>query len=188
MAIRIEDGTGHGYCVEITEEYQMRVLSEHRSAQSHASIIRSAAWQCVSGVQTVTSAGAYGIISIKNTGVNHYAITYIRIGIDAAEIAQAKIELLVGGTWVAGSEATSINMNTGSTLEPGLVVHYNSIPSSPLVADVVWVGPGPVEHKYNKEGSIILSPGKIISLRVTTETDNVKIHARVSLFQLPTVL
>jgi hypothetical protein len=112
------------------------------------------------------------------------AVTYIRIGIDKTEASQAKVEILTRGTWNDGSAGSIEGCNLGSSLPAEATAHYNSIPTAPSVMDLRWITANQ-EVTYNKEGSIVIPTSGIIALRLTTETDSVKAHGRISFYYLP---
>jgi hypothetical protein len=184
MSFQIEDGKGSGKRAEVSPEYRLRTQSVVYTPQLHASLVYQKAFQAVSGVRNITSAGAYGILAVKNEGSDDLAVTYIRIGVDKTEVLQAKAEILIGGTWVAGTAAEIHNMNAKSAISPEAIVHYNSIPTSSNVIDTRWAK-GPSEMTWSKEGSIIVPTGGIVALRITTETDAVNIHGRISFIVIP---
>jgi hypothetical protein len=188
MSMMIEDGKGTGSRLAVSAENRARTESVTHSPQMHASFVYQKAYQAISGVQTVSSPDAYGILALTNTGAEDIAVTYIRMGVDKAEVSQVKAEVLLGGVWAAGTAASIVNMNTVSSLQPEVTAHYNSIPTgSPSVIDVRWAT-GPAEMTYNKEGAIIIPTGGIIALRMTTETASVSIHGRISFFVIPAAL
>jgi hypothetical protein len=152
--------------------------------QLYAAYKYKKAFQAYSGVRTITTAGAYGILALRNdSDADVMVITYIRINIDKTETAQALGEIYLGGTWSAGTAVTPKNLNDGSTNAPGATAHYNSVPGGNDI-DGSWKK-GPAEWVYNKEGSIILNNSGIISLKLTTETDAVKATGRISFIKIP---
>lgn len=183
--MQIEDGKGTGYKASVNKNNQLQVAATIASQQLQASARFGQAYQAASGVRNVASAGAYGILALRNDSELNMIITYIRMGVDKTETAQAKCEVLFGGTWVAGTAADDpVNLRSDSSKEPGVTAHYNSTPTgSPKVIDVHWVK-GPGEVTYNKEGSIIIKKNGILSLRMTTETDAANIHGRISFIML----
>jgi len=185
MSLQLEDGRGSGKRAEVSDEFRLRTEAIAIPPQLHASLVHSRAFQALSGVRNVTSPSTYGILALRNNGPEDLAVTYIRVGIDRIEALQAKVEVVLGGTWAAGTAGTVQNLNTKSSLPAAVDAHYNSIPTGDVVViDNQWAQ-GPKEMIYNKEGSIILPTGGIISLKVTTETAAVNVHGRISFFAIP---
>lgn len=180
----IEDGKGNGVFAGVSIEKRLRTEAVTFSPQLHASLVYQQAFQAVSGVRQVTPAGSYGLLALLNNGLDEVAVTYIRIGADKTETAQVKAEVLVGGVWEEGTPADIYNMNARSALTPLVDAHYDVEPISANVIDNRWSS-CPAEMTWNKEGSIVLPKGGIVSLRVTTETDNVYVHGRISFFIIP---
>jgi hypothetical protein len=182
----INDGKGKGVQASVSREQRLRTEALTHSPQMHMSFVYQKAFQIVSGVQNIATAGAYGLLAVRNEGEEDIAITYIRIGVDKVETAQCLCEVLLNGDWAdTGSDAGIYNMNGGSSLLPDITARYNNVPTgTPFTIDSRWVR-GPDEVIYSKEGSIILPTGAHIALRVTTETDAVNVHGRISMFVFP---
>jgi len=181
MGFQIESGGGNSDRAEVSVEGRLRTESVRLTPQFYASIKYGNAFQVNSGVQTVSSAGAYGLLALRNDGNDFLAITYIRIGVNKTEANETQAEILLGGTWSDGSAANLYNMDQKNSDVPAVTYHYNTLMSGANSIDVQW-GTGPAEMVYNKEGSIILKPNAIISLKVTTGTDSVKVHGRISFY------
>lgn len=180
MSTIIKDGRGTGASAKVQSDGRMHVISEQEPFQAHASLAHSSAFQAHSGEQTVSPAGAYGVLALQNSSnTDSIMITYIRCGINDAETGEAKVEVNYMGTWVAGTVVTPTNMKAGDPKVFGVTAHYNAVPTSSTLVDIFYLS-GPGEAKWTKEGSMIIPPGGIISLKVTTETDNVKVYGRIS--------
>lgn len=178
----IDDGKGRGKSAAVSEEHRLATNAVTTSPQQHASGAHGKAFQVVSGIRAVT--GAYGILALKNEGVDNIVVTYIRVGIDKVETAQALVQLYMGGVWVAGTTTDApVNLNGRYAIEAGITSHYNAIPTGSLNIDTRWVR-GPSEVTYNKEGSIVLPTNGIFSIKVTPETASVNVHARISFIVL----
>jgi hypothetical protein len=180
MTTIIKDGTGKGYSAKVISDGKIATVSEIYSMQAHASMAHERAYQVNSGERTVTSAGAYGILALRNDASSDYCIvTYIRMGLNQVETAEAKFETFLGGTWSAGTAVTPVNMHIGSPNSPSVTAHYNSIPTGATMSDMCYLR-GPNEKSYNKEGAMNIPPGEILSIKVTTTTDATKVYARIS--------
>ena len=175
----LKDGTGGGYSAKVTKGGKLRVLADNQTIQSFESLVNEAAFQAFSGEITVSTAGEYGVLALRNDSTETAIFTYIRMGVDSTETAEAKFETIMGGTWNAGTAASIINMNVGSNNTSGMTAHYNSIPTSGDVTDLCYLK-GPNEMRYSKEGSVVLRPGEIIAVKVTTSTNGAKVYARMS--------
>jgi hypothetical protein len=180
----LEDGGGSAKRAFVNEDKRLATEAVILSPQCFASLKRGHAFQAVSGVQTVATAGAYGLLALRNNSSDIIAITYIRIGVNRVEVLEAQAEITLGGTWVDGTAASLYNTDQKNTDSPNATVHYNSLPTGSNSIDVQW-GSGPTEMTYNKEGAIILKRSAILALKVTTATDNTKLHGRISFFVLP---
>lgn len=179
----IGDGTGRGHIAGVTADNQLYVQSESQSVQHHASVNHGGSYQIVSGERVVNPAAAYGILAIRNDGTEPFAITYIRVGYNSVEVAQVKLELNLGGTWVAGSATASpVQLNQSFSTPLDFTTHYNAIPTGSSNIDTKWMGAGPQENTWNKEGTIIVTTGKIFSIKVTPTTAGATFHARISGF------
>lgn len=183
MSIILKDGSGKGYSAKIMSDGKLAALAETYTMQAHASLAHAEAFQAFSGERTVSPAGTYGIIAVRNDSEDYMIITYVRMGLNQVETAEAKFETCVGGAWVAGTAVAPVNMHIGHPRAPEVTVHYNSEPTSVTVSDICYLR-GPDEMRYNKEGSVVIPPGKIFSIRVTTTTDSVKVYARVSFVRM----
>lgn len=181
--MQITDGTGRSYQAQVTSENRLATTGVSYPPQMHASIVTGEAYQAVSGVRNIASLGVYGILALRNDSLTKKMIvTYIRAGVDRVEALQAKCEIYLGGTWVAGTAApTPPNLNTASALSADVTAHYNAVPTSSNLIDAKWIK-GPDECVWNKEGSIIIPTSGIISLKITTETNAVNAHGRISFY------
>jgi hypothetical protein len=178
----IEDGTGDGVQAQVNKEHKLATTAVTASPQQHASGAFGRAYQVVSGIRSMT--GAYGLLALRNDGSENLVITYIRVGIDQVEVAQAQIDMSLGGTWVDGTATDMpVNLNTRFAIEAGITSHYNAAPTDPNVIDTAWVR-GPGEQVWRKEGSIILPTNGIVSIKVTPVTAAVNGHARISFIML----
>jgi hypothetical protein len=184
---RIDDGKGKNIQAGVSYEQRLQSESVNLTPQCYASLKYGNAYQVVSGIRQVTPAGTYGLLALTNTGSDPFAVTYIRVGIDKTETVQAKVEILLGGTWSSGSDASLYNMDQRNSEGPSADYDYNTVISGADVIDNQWAK-GPDELVYNKEGSIILKRGAIISIKVTTTTDLVNIHGRISFYVIPKVV
>ncbi len=184
---QIVDGRGTGIRAKVTQDFRLATSSASFPLQALQSLTKQRAYQAVSGERTIATAGAYGILGIRNVSTGFAVITYIRMGVDSVETSECKCEVLTGGTWAAGTESPIVNMNQNSSLASGLEANYNAIPTdSPDVIDVHWLK-GPGEVVYRKEGSIVIPSGRHLALRMTTSTNGATIHGRISFFVLSTV-
>jgi hypothetical protein len=177
-------GADHGDSLKITNERRALTSSLVISQQLHAAAHHQRSFQVISGIRNISSAGAYGILSLKNNDSDRSLIvTYIRMGVDKIETAQALCEIYVGGDWVAGTAVTPINLNMASNINASVTAHYNSVPTSSSLIDSRYLK-GPDEVVYNKEGSIIVPTDEIISLKITTETAAVNAYGRLSFIMI----
>ena len=180
--MQIEDGKGKGVYASVSHENKLATTSVFASPQQHASGAYGRAFQVTSGIRTVT--GAYGLLALQNNSPNNMVFTYVRVGVDKVETAQALIELALGGIWVAGTATDApVNLNGRYATDAGVLSHYNAVPTTPNTIDRRWLA-GPGEVTYNKEGSIILPTNGIFAIKVTPETAAVNCHARVSFIML----
>ena len=178
--MQIEDGTGTSYKAKVNLQNKLATISIAGSPQLHVSAADGQAYQVSSGIQTVASAGVYGILALRNDSSDNLLITYMCTAINDTEAGETQVETYLGGTWVAGTATENpVNLNGRFNLDAEVTAHYNSIPTSGELIDARWLA-GPDEVGYNKEGSIILPTNGIISIKLTTETDNVKVHSRIS--------
>lgn len=182
--MQITDGTGRSYQAQVTSENRLATTGVAYAPQMHASIVKGEAYQAISGVRNIASLGVYGILALRNDSLTKKMIvTYVRASVDRVEASQAKVEIYLGGTWVAGTAApTPVNLNTSSAMTASVTAHYNAVPTgSSSSIDAKWIK-GPDECTWNKEGSIIIPTSGIISLKITTETNAVNAHGRISFY------
>lgn len=178
--MRILDGTGGGYQAKVTNDNKLSVHAESFSIQAHASIAHKRAFQVHSGEITVSPAGTEGLLQLRNDNTDKtVVITYIRIGCDETETASAKVEITSGGTWVNGSAVTPVNMNFTSSRTSGVTVHKSAVTTGSTLIDMRYIS-GPGEVTYNKEGAVVLPPGAILNIKITTQQDNVNVYGRCS--------
>jgi hypothetical protein len=179
--MQIEDGKGTGFQAQVSKEHKLATSAVVAAPQLHASAAYGRAYQVMSGVRAVT--GAYGLLALRNNSTFNLIVTYIRVALDDTETAQAQIELALGGTWVAGTAVTPVNLNSRFSIEADVDAHYNALPTSANTIDTRWAR-GPDEVVYRKEGSIILTNNNLISVKVTPETAAVNFNARISFIML----
>ena len=185
MPTIIKDGRGTGNAAKVQSDGKLAVLSETFPMQARSSLVEHGAYQVYSGIQTVVTAGQYGILALGNTSTTggHLIVTYIRCGVNRIETQEMLIEIKSDGTWVDGTPLTPHNMYIGSSVLPASRAHTNATPIGSTTFDARYLQ-GPNCAKWSKEGSLIIPPGETLSVSVTTSTDNASVYARISYIEL----
>ena len=182
--MRNVDGSGSGVAAKVNADNKLATTAVAVSPQFHASASDGQAFQVVSGIRATVAATPYGILAIRNDGQLNLVLTYIRVGIDQVEVAQAELGLFMGGVWVAGTDTEPpVNLNGRFSLEADVTAHYNAIPTGSKNIDRRWMR-GPDEAVWRKEGAIILPTNSMFSIQVTPVTNAVNAHARISFILL----
>jgi hypothetical protein len=182
--VLLDDGKGRGKKAGVNDNHHLLCASVVTSQQLRTSAVDGQAYQAVTGVQTIASAGAYGLLALKNDSSYNLIITYMRFCIDKVESGQSQLEISLGGTWVAGTALDApVNLSTLSSKSADVTVHTDAIPTGSNLIDLKWLTANQ-EQAYNKEGSVILQNSGIIGVKLTTETDAVKAHGRISFLLL----
>lgn len=182
--MQIHDGKGSGVLAQVSKENKLAITGIAASPQLHASAAYGRAYQVITPIINIATAGAYGLLAVQNQSDKNMVITYMRVGVDDNETAQALFELYMGGSWVGGgTQVFPVNLNGRFSLDSGIIAHYNSIPTSASAIDRRWMK-GPNENTWNKEGSIILPTNNVFSMKVTTETNGANVYGRISFIML----
>lgn len=186
--MRIDDGQGSGVQAGVTEKFRLKTEASTRSSQSRASIEDGTAFQVITEDVSV-SATEEPILVIKNNDrINKVIVTYLRvetIGVDAAN-SGGYWKMSLGGDYSSGgSSLTPVNVNTDSGIEALNIACYDG--TTPIVTsgalnkiDKNWQANELVV--YNKEGSLVISPGGMLTISYKGSTATGTAIARVSFY------
>ena len=184
----ITDGTGSGgYSARVDSKNRLYTNTASTSVQSESSLHGGKAFQVVSGPVDVTAANQE-ILLIKNASTNlNLVVTYIRVQTAnvavAGEVAFSSVNL--GGIYTSGGTAvTPTNMNTSSGVTTGAALFYSGATAivASGYAEIDRNYSANTEVIYNKEGSIVIAPGGILSVNfIGSSTDGV-VYARASFY------
>jgi len=186
--MHIDDGTGSGKKAKVSAENRLLTQSVSESLQHHISREEQQAYQVI-GSATIANATT-PVLHIKNTSSSLWlVVTYIRCTtVDAAggtalPSDATRWQLALNRTHASGGSAvTPVNINTGSS-NPANVTVYDSGPTLAGTAAVIDDEPIEAEGKlakWNKDGSVIVSPSGTIEISLVSDHTSGTARARMS--------
>lgn len=189
MRMELGDGTGTGASAEVNSENRLLTQALSLSPQQHVALEHGQVYQ-VRGEDTVTVGATYDLLFIENTSSTlNMVITYIRAqyydfaGGAAVPNAATYFEYGYGQTHTSGGTAVvPVNTNAGSSNLADVAAYEGSpVLGGTLVSlDEEVVKSEAEVHKWNKEGSVVIPPGKTFGLRLVTDNTSGEAWARVS--------
>ena len=191
MNVVLKDGTGSGKTGRITGANRVTTLALQVPHQMHVALVKEQAYQ-VQGSASPNN-NTEGLLHLKNTSESLYLIiTYIRAqfydfaGGTAVPNAATYFDYGHGQTYTSGgTAATPINTNAGSS-NAAAVTAYDSSAASLVMGgtfsslDTYHVKEEAEMVVWRKEGSIVITPGKTFTLRITTDHTSGVAYGRVS--------
>lgn len=172
MPDMIRDGTGSGFLLEVTDENQIKVVSESHSLQHHVSRHFGQTYQALS-IDTGITAQTQTLLHLKNTDADRaLVISFIRMQAitDTANkpVAGEFFEMGFDRTVASGGTTTvPVNMNkklnnvakvTATGIDPTMTGTFAAI-------DRIYNKASGEEYVFNKEGSIILGLNNTFEVR-----------------------
>jgi hypothetical protein len=188
MSIFVEDGTGRGYKLGVTEENQGLVQAEIHELQHHISWNNGQAYQ-IWGTETAIAAATQTILWVRNDSTTqNFIVSYMRLqvagesGGTALTSAENYFQLGFGRTYGSGgTEVTPVNMNQAS----GNVASLTAYHESPTMAGTFtefdrWYPGSDSMQVYNKHGSMILGLNDTIEIRLVSDHTAGHAYARIT--------
>lgn len=173
MGFVVEDGTGKGYRVKVTEENQLKTVGELHELQHHTSVVHGQVYQVI-GDYTVVGAGTFPILHVQNTSATRDAVvSYMRLqypGGDGTIDAATYFSINFNQTYSSGgTEVTAVNMNRNS----GNVAELTCYDNNPTLAGTAtefdrWYCDKDM-MTFNKHGSLVLGTNDAMSIKLTTD-------------------
>jgi len=187
--MKIESGSGNGKWVSVTDNNQLNVYSETSSQQHIISLRDGNAYQ-VWGTGTCVN-GTVTILHLKNNSTLDMVVSYIRwqildpSGGTALPNASNYLQIGFDTTYSSGGTSkTPTNMNSGSG-KLSSVTAYNAGPTTTGTIDV-FDRHYPKEegemYRFNKEGSLIIPPGKTMEINYVGDHTSGTVYTRVSFY------
>lgn len=187
---QIEDGTGSGRLLGITEENQIKTRAETHSLQHHISRSTKQAYQALS-IDTGITAKTQTLLHLKNTDATRLlVISFIRFQAITSTASKPVVgeyfELGFGRTVSSGGTTTiPVNLNKTS----GNVASVTATGIDPTMAgsfvafDRIYHKASGEEYVFNKQGSIILGLNNTVEVRfVAAGTGEAK--CRITFFMM----
>ena len=192
MAIILQDGKGRGFSAAVTSENQLFVQSENHPHQHHESAVSGQVYQAGYVMTGLSASATTNILHIKNnSATRNLCVTYIRLSNILAgtlPAASANFELGFGMTYASGgSVVTPVQVNRGSGNVADTLVYGNNptLTGTFERLDYKTIKASGDEATYNKEGSVILTQGKTLTIRINTDTGNTgQAYARVTFMMI----
>lgn len=121
--MRLQDGQGRGNEAAVDSEGRLTAFAVVEAEDKHINKHVGKVWSLPFTV-TPAAAGDY-FFYLKNTGIEDYLITDVRIDAATAEVIGVHI---VSGTpvYVTGTDITSVNRNLSANIEPTATVKFDT--------------------------------------------------------------
>ena len=187
--MKIESGSGNGQWAAVTKDQQIEVLSEAASQQHIISRRNGQAFQ-IWGTATCVN-GTTVVLHTKNDSEKEMVLSYIRwqildpSGGTALPNASNYLQVGFGTTYSSGgTEKTPINVNTGSG-KLSSITTYNNDPTTTGSFDVIDRHYPKAEgemYRFNKEGAVIIPPGKTLEINYVGDHTSGTIYSRISFY------
>ena len=184
MGITIK-GSGNGNEAKVTDDLQLETKAVVTSLQHFISHHKGKAYQ-VSGTATI-STSSLAVLYLRNDDSNHdLVVTYIRlmsVGAAATNVAGYFTVVLGDALTSGGDTLTPINMHQGSSNTANVSARDHG-------GTLAVTGGSEIDRdytanamqSYSKEGTIILPPGKSITVHHIGSTVAGTAYARLSFF------
>lgn len=193
MALRIEDGGGTGRQVQVTDEFQLKVVSENHELQHHESLTNGEAYQVIGDFAAVNNS-THAVLHLKNDDTTKLlVVSFIRVqllnvsGGTALPDPGNRFEIGFGRTVSSGGTAvTPVNMNTTS----GNTASVTATDNNPTMAgtftefDRWYPDSGESMMTFNKQGSLILGQDDTLEVRVVSDHTAGTAYARVTFMMI----
>lgn len=169
----IEDGTGNGYQVKISDENALKIVGETHHIQHHFSKIKGQTFQLLSTL-SFNASGSHSLIHIKNTSASLLlGITYIRLqGVGFSSLPSENDYISIGGDTTyssGGTTITPINMNFKSGNVADIIAYKDSTVTGTLSEIDRWyIKDNGTEERYEKWGSILLGQNNTFEVVLNT--------------------
>jgi len=172
MGFQIEDGQGSGYRAGVTDEHQIKVVSESHELQHHVSWLYGQTYQ-VEGSHTLASSGTKNTLHIKNTSpTRDMVITFVRLQFvgDGTIDVNTYMQYGFGPTYASGGAViTSVNMNrTSANAAEATCYDDNLVTAGTFIPVDTWYCDAS-QIRYEKQGSIILGLNDTFMSRLITD-------------------
>ena len=192
MSIQIQDGKGRGFSAGVTPDNQLTVQSENHPHQHHESAVNGQVYQASYIMTGLSASATTNVLHIKNnSSVRSLCVTFIRLSNILAgtlPAAAANFEIGFGQTYTSGGTlVTPVQVNRGSGNVADATVYGNNptLGGTFERLDYHTIKASGDDHVYNKEGSVILSQNKTMTIRVNTDTGNTgQAYARVTFMMI----
>lgn len=185
MGLIIQDGTGKGHQVKVSDENQLVIRGEIHHIQHHFSRIAEQSYQSLSTI-TIAASGTHVCHHIKNTSsVRFMAISHIRlqgVGFTGLPDPNTYIEIGKGLSYSSGGNAiTPSNVNLGSCNVAEVEAYSEPNLTGTFEGFEKWfVEPSAQEERLEKWGSIILQQNDEITIRLVTDKAAGTVKTRIS--------
>ncbi|RLF67100.1 MAG: hypothetical protein DRN30_00715 [Thermoplasmata archaeon] len=183
--MKIQDGAGKGYEVQVNSENQLKTSTVSESRQHHVSKEHQKAFQVSTNLSVTIS--KQNLLLITNDSSESLVVTYIRLMTVSADATNenAYFTLEGGGDYVSGGNSiTPINMNIGQSRE-AVAIAYDG--DTAIVVDSNFVEfdrnyTANSMQSYNKDGSLILPRGASLLITHTGSSTDGTVYARASFY------
>ena len=193
MSVLLEDGKGRGNKAAVTRENQLFVQSENHPHQHHESAVNGQVYQVNYFITSGISASATtNVLFIKNlAATRNLCVTYERMkAILAGTLPDAGcyFEIGFGQTYTSGGTELSATQTNRSSANQADILAYGNNPTlggsfERLDLELIKASGDPIV--FNKEGSVILSQNKTMTVRLVTATGHTgSAYARVTFMMI----
>jgi hypothetical protein len=188
MGLNIEDGTGKGYLVKVNSDNEISAESVVHELQHHISRNKAEVYQVIGGSSNIT-AGVNTLLHITNNSSNlHIVVSYIRLQVpelDGTSVInfETYFQLGTGTEYLSnGTEAGIVNMNFSSGNVADLSAYKNKPSLLGSFTEFDRWYPDTSMMTFNKSGSIIMSRGDSLEVRLVTDQLSGVAYCRITLF------
>jgi hypothetical protein len=183
------EGANNSQLADVTDEHQVMVRSESHALQHHASHINKQAYQVIGDFLAINN-DTFNLLQICNDNASKdMVITYIRVqaldlaGGTALPAKETYFQLGFNTEYTSGgTEVIPININRGSGNTSDVTCYDNNptVTGTFLEADRWYVESDGKMMTFNKEGAVIIPPGKTFNIRITSDHTSGIAYARCS--------